>query len=52
MDIRTEGDTEIFPEPPELYEPPMLEKIGGFAALTHSDGEGAMVDGVAYYPAR
>jgi hypothetical protein len=52
MNIRTERDTEIRPERPEVYEPPMLEEIGGFTALTRSDGDGTMVDGFAYYPSR
>lgn len=49
MDIRTERDTEVRVEPPEVYEPPMLEEIGGFAALTRSSSEGSAADGTGYY---
>jgi hypothetical protein len=51
MDIHTERDTEIRVEPPELYEPPMLEEIGGFAALTRGFSGGSVVDGTGYYSA-
>jgi hypothetical protein len=50
MDTRAERDTEIRTEGPEVYEPPMLDEIGGFAALTRADGGGSVVDGVGYFP--
>lgn len=50
MDIRTGRDNEIRPERPEVYEPPMLDEIGGFTELTRADGTGTVVDGTAYYP--
>jgi hypothetical protein len=49
MDIRKERDTEIRVEPPEVYEPPMLDEIGGFAALTRADRDGTTADGTGYY---
>ncbi|MDQ3760447.1 MAG: lasso RiPP family leader peptide-containing protein [Actinomycetota bacterium] len=52
MDIHAERDTEIRTEHPEVYEPPMLDEIGGFTALTRSDGNGTQVDGFGYYPTR
>jgi hypothetical protein len=36
-------------EPPEVYEPPLLEEIGGFAALTRANATGSVVDGTGYY---
>jgi hypothetical protein len=50
MDIRSERDTEIRPERPEVYEPPMLDEIGGFTALTRADAAGSHVDRSGYYP--
>lgn len=50
MDIPTERDTEIRVESPEVYEPPMLEEVGGFAALTRANATGSVVDGTGYYP--
>jgi hypothetical protein len=49
MDIHPERDTEIRVEPPEVYEPPMLEEIGGFAALTRASNRGSAADGTGYY---
>lgn len=49
MDIRTERGTEVSVEPREVYEPPMLEEIGGFAALTRSSSGGSVADGTGYY---
>jgi hypothetical protein len=49
MDIHTERDTEIRVEPPEVYEPPILDEIGGFAALTRASSEGSVADGTGYY---
>ncbi len=50
MDTRTEPDMEIRTERPEVYEPPMLDEIGGFTALTRADGGGSVADGNGYYP--
>ena len=50
MDTRTEPDMEIRPERPELYEPPMLEEIGGFTALTRADAVGSRSDRSGYFP--
>ena len=57
MDIRTERDTterdtEVCPEHPEVYEPPMLDEIGGFTALTRSSNAGPAVDGTGGYYSR
>lgn len=49
MNIRTEGDIEIRMENSEVYEPPILDEIGGFTALTRADGAGLVVDGTGYY---
>ena len=49
MDIRTEHDTEIRTELPEVYEPPMLDEIGEFTALTRSSRAGPAVDGTGGY---
>ena len=49
MDISTKRDNEVRAEDPEVYEPPMLDEIGGFTALTRADGPGSVVDGVGYY---
>jgi hypothetical protein len=49
MDTRTEPDTEIHPEPPEVYEPPMLDEIGRFAALTRANSGGSVNDRSGYY---
>jgi hypothetical protein len=49
MDTRTEPDMKIRPERPEVYEPPMLDEIGGFTALTRSGGGGSVADGNGYY---
>jgi hypothetical protein len=50
MDTRTEHDTEIRTERPEVYEPPMLDEIGGFTTLTRADARGAVADRSGYYP--
>jgi hypothetical protein len=50
MDTRTERDTEISTECVEVYEPPMLDEIGGFTALTCADVVGLVVDGAGYFP--
>lgn len=49
MDILTGRDNEIHPERSEIYEPPMLDEIGEFTALTRADANGKVVDGTAYY---
>ena len=49
MDIPAERDTEIRTERPEVYEPPMLDEIGGFTALTRSSNAGSAVDGTGGY---
>lgn len=49
MDILTGRDNEIHPERSEIYEPPMLDEIGEFTALTRADATGKVVDGTAYY---
>lgn len=50
MDIHAERDADIRTERPEVYEPPMLDEIGGFAALTRADAEGLVFEGYGYYP--
>ena len=50
MDIRTERDIEIRAEGPEVYEPPMLDEIGEFTALTRMDAEGLDPDRFGYFP--
>lgn len=50
MDIRTARDTEIRAEGPEVYEPPMLDEVGGFTALTRMDPDGGDPDRFAYFP--
>lgn len=49
MDTPTERDTGIHPEHPEVYEPPMLDEIGGFTALTRADTTGEDVERSGYY---
>jgi hypothetical protein len=51
MDIRAECDGEVHAERSEVYEPPMLEEIGEFTALTRADSRGSVVDGHGYYSA-
>jgi hypothetical protein len=50
MDTRAERDTEIRTERPEVYEPPMLEEIGEFTALTRAGASGSVADRSGYYP--
>jgi len=50
MDTRAERDTEVRTERPEVYEPPMLDEIGGFTALTRADGDGPDIDQFWYFP--
>jgi hypothetical protein len=49
MDTPEECDTEIRTERPEVYEPPMLDEIGEFTALTRSSNAGSAVDGTGGY---
>jgi hypothetical protein len=50
MEIRVECDTEIRTEHSEVYEPPMFDEVGGFAALTRAESGGSEADGTGYYP--
>jgi hypothetical protein len=49
MDARTERDTEVRTEGPEMYEPPMLDEIGGFTVLTRADSAGSVAEEFGYY---
>jgi hypothetical protein len=49
MDIRPEHDDEVRAERPEVYEPPTLDEVGEFTALTRAASTGHVVDGTAYY---
>ncbi|MGH4002446.1 MAG: lasso RiPP family leader peptide-containing protein [Pseudonocardiaceae bacterium] len=49
MDTRKEHDAEIRAEHPEVYEPPMLDEIGGFTALTRADSTGLTAEQFGYY---
>ena len=51
MDTRTEPDTEAHPEGPVVYEPPMLDEIGGFTVLTCADAAGSFIEEFGYYSA-
>jgi hypothetical protein len=50
MDTRTERDTVIRTERTEMYEPPMLDEIGGFTALTRSHVVGSVLERSGYFP--
>jgi hypothetical protein len=50
MDDRTERKNEIRTEQSEIYEPPVLEEIGGFSELTRAHSTGSVVEGTGYYP--
>jgi hypothetical protein len=50
MENREERDIDTCMPYGEVYEPPILEEVGGFAALTHADSTGSVVDGAGYYP--
>ena len=50
MDIPKERDAGIRTENSEVYEPPMLDEVGRFTALTRADSAGQVVDGTGYYP--
>ena len=53
MEIRTETEvgheTDVRTEHPEVYEPPMLDEIGGFRALTRLSNRGRYADADGYY---
>ena len=49
MDVRPENDDETRTEQQELYEPPMLDEIGGFTALTRANSKGEVVERTGYY---
>jgi hypothetical protein len=49
MDIRTEIDTEIPSERRQVYEPPILDEIGEFTALTGLSNKGSYADASGYY---
>jgi hypothetical protein len=49
MDTRKEHDTEIRLERPEVYQPPMLDKVGEFTALTRAGSVGVMPEEFGYY---
>ncbi len=51
MDIRaeTEHNTDIRAERPEVYEPPTLDEIGRFTALTRANVEGWYVERYGYF---
>lgn len=51
MDIlpEMEHNTEIPTEHLEVYEPPMLDEIGGFTALTRLNDRGRYADSDGYY---
>jgi hypothetical protein len=49
MNMREEFDSEIHPEHQEEYEPPMVDEIGSFTALTLGSSGGSAADGIAYY---
>ena len=49
MDIRAEGTSEIRTQDENVYEPPMLDEIGEFTALTRASRRGSAVDGTGYY---
>ena len=50
QETHTERDIEIRTEHSAVYEPPMLDEVGGFTALTRADSAGSVVDGAGYYP--
>lgn len=49
MDIRTEHDAGIRTGRPDMYEPPMLDEIGGFAALTRFESAGSTLDWFGFW---
>jgi hypothetical protein len=49
MDMPTDVETPA--DRPEVYEPPMLDEIGDFTAVTRADSRGSEVDGHGYYSA-
>jgi hypothetical protein len=49
MDIRAEHETEVRTDNAEVYEPPMLDEVGEFTAVTRGTDRGSAVDGTGYY---
>jgi hypothetical protein len=49
MNIPTEHDIDIRAERPEMYEPPILDEIGTFTALTRLSRMGKHADADGYY---
>ncbi|MGH4007940.1 MAG: lasso RiPP family leader peptide-containing protein [Pseudonocardiaceae bacterium] len=49
MDIDAEYDTEVPSKPREVYEPPILDEIGEFVALTGLNNVGSYADAGGYY---
>jgi hypothetical protein len=49
MDTREECDREFHAEYEEQYEPPMVDEVGSFTALTLGSSGGSAADGIAYY---
>ena len=42
-------DSEIPMEQHEEYEPPMIDEVGNFTALTRGSHAGSVADGISYY---
>ncbi|MGH3982621.1 MAG: lasso RiPP family leader peptide-containing protein [Pseudonocardiaceae bacterium] len=49
MNIPKEHDAEVLLERPEVYQPPMLDEIGEFTALTRADSVGLIAEEFGYY---
>lgn len=49
MNVPTEHDIDIRTERPEVYEPPILDEIGGFTVLTRLNHVGKHADADGYY---
>jgi hypothetical protein len=49
MDVCPEYDAEIPSERREVYEPPILDEIGEFTALTGLNNKGSYADASGYY---
>lgn len=50
--MTTDGErvADLHSEGPGVYEPPVLDEVGGFTALTRADGEGPVADEFWYFP--
>lgn len=46
---KEERNTQIHTEHSEVYEPPILDEVGGFSEVTRADSLGSIVDGAGYY---